>query len=129
MAINVKNMKQKALGNSNQHMINSYKVNTRNTEEKENQDFSKKFGQHSGVDKKLYAPQSQVKRSNRQDTNQSLFNFSTMLAPREGEELSLSQFEIGRKLGKGRFGDVYMARDLRTGFVLGIKMINKKEVK
>ena len=52
-----------------------------------------------------------------------------MLVPREGEELSLSQFEVGRKLGKGRFGDVYMARDLRTGFALAIKMINKKDVK
>lgn len=52
-----------------------------------------------------------------------------MLAPREGEDLSLSQFEVGRKLGKGRFGDVYMARDLRTDFVLAIKMINKKDVK
>lgn len=36
---------------------------------------------------------------------------------------------MGRKLGKGRFGDVYMARDLRTGLLLAIKMISKKEVK
>ena len=52
-----------------------------------------------------------------------------MLIPREGEDLALSQFEVGRKLGKGRFGDVYMARDLRSGFVLAIKMINKRDVK
>lgn len=36
---------------------------------------------------------------------------------------------MGRKLGKGRFGDVYMARDLRTGLLIAIKMISKKEVK
>ena len=86
------------------------------------------FGLHSNVDKKLFVAESQVRRS-RQHTNQSLFNFSSMLIPREGEELTLSQFEVGRKLGKGRFGDVYMARDIRTGFALAIKMISKKDVK
>ena len=35
-AINVKNMKQKALGHSNQAMLASYKAHTRHTEEKEN---------------------------------------------------------------------------------------------
>jgi hypothetical protein len=32
-------------------------------------------------------------------------------------------------LGKGRFGDVFMAREIRTGFALAIKMINKKELR
>jgi serine/threonine protein kinase len=40
--------------------------------------------------------------------------------------LSLDQFELGRKLGKGRFGDVFMAREIKTGFALAIKIINKK---
>ena len=35
-------------------------------------------------------------------------------------------FELGRKLGKGRFGDVYMARDIESGFAVAIKVINKK---
>jgi serine/threonine protein kinase len=88
-----------------------------------------KIAQRNNADNKLYAPEHQSKKNHRESTNQSLLNFSTMLIPREGEELSLTQFEVGRKLGKGRFGDVYMARDLRTGFVLAIKMINKKDVK
>ena len=46
-----------------------------------------------------------------------------------GIVLTLDMFELGRKLGKGRFGDVYMARDKRSGFALAIKMINKKELK
>ena len=45
------------------------------------------------------------------------------------EELNLEQFEVGRKLGKGRFGDVFMARDIKSGFGVAIKMISKKEVK
>jgi hypothetical protein len=59
-------MKQKALGHSNQAMLGSYKVHTRQTEEKENEEYqAKKFGQRSNVDKKLFAPDSQVRRSNR----------------------------------------------------------------
>jgi serine/threonine protein kinase len=38
-------------------------------------------------------------------------------------------FEVGRKLGRGRFGDVYMAREIRSGLLLAIKMVNKQEVK
>lgn len=38
-------------------------------------------------------------------------------------------FEVGRKLGKGRFGDVYMAREIKTGFALAIKVIKKNELK
>lgn len=41
-------------------------------------------------------------------------------------EMNIDMFEIGRKLGKGRFGDVYMARDRKTGFAFAIKVINKK---
>ena len=74
-----------------------------------------KVAQRNNADKKLYAPEHPSRKNHRDSTNQSLLDFSTMLIPREGEELSLTQFEIGRKLGKGRFGDVYMARDLRTG--------------
>lgn len=38
-------------------------------------------------------------------------------------------FEVGRKLGRGKFGDVYMCREIVTGFACAIKMINKAEVK
>lgn len=31
-------------------------------------------------------------------------------------------FEIGRKLGTGRFGNVYMAREKQTGFPVAIKV-------
>lgn len=81
-AVNVKNMKQKALGHCNPGMVSSYKAQTTHTEEKENDHFPKKFGQHSNVDKKMFVPETQPRRSNRQSTDQSLFNFSTMLAPR-----------------------------------------------
>lgn len=43
-----------------------------------------------------------------------------------GNDLTLDMFELGRKLGKGRFGDVYMAREKTSGFALAIKVISKK---
>ncbi|ODV96246.1 hypothetical protein PACTADRAFT_49628 [Pachysolen tannophilus NRRL Y-2460] len=41
---------------------------------------------------------------------------------------SLSDFEIGRKLGKGKFGKVYCVRDKKTGFICALKAMEKKEL-
>lgn len=42
--------------------------------------------------------------------------------------ITLGQFEMGKKLGKGRFGDVYMVKEKKLGFVLALKVINKQEL-
>lgn len=55
--VNVKNMKQKAIGSSNPTMINSYKTKTRQTEQKENQDQYMKNAQRNNAGKKMFAPQ------------------------------------------------------------------------
>lgn len=34
-------------------------------------------------------------------------------------------FEFGTKLGKGKFGDVYIAREKRTNFIVALKVLNK----
>jgi len=36
---------------------------------------------------------------------------------------------MGKKLGKGRFGNVYSVKDKETNFVLALKIINKKQLK
>lgn len=41
---------------------------------------------------------------------------------------SLDDFEIGRKLGKGRFGNVYVAREKRTKFIVALKVIFKEQL-
>jgi aurora kinase, other len=58
-----------------------------------------------------------------------LLNFSCILNPYKNEELSIGMFEVGRKLGRGKFGDVYMCRDTNSGFACAIKMISKAEVR
>lgn len=49
-------------------------------------------------------------------------------SPAEPIEWHLSMFEIGRPLGKGKFGRVYLAQERRTGFICALKMQKKSEL-
>ncbi|XP_058117961.1 aurora kinase C-like [Anopheles ziemanni] len=42
---------------------------------------------------------------------------------------TLSNFDIGRPLGRGKFGNVYLAREKETKFVIALKVLFKKQVK
>jgi serine/threonine protein kinase len=35
---------------------------------------------------------------------------------------SLKDFEIGKPLGRGKFGDVYLARERKSKFIVAIKV-------
>lgn len=57
------------------------------------------------------------------------------LAHQPTRSWNLSQFEIGRPLGKGKFGRVYLARTKTTsaklgnqGYVVALKCVYKKEL-
>lgn len=41
---------------------------------------------------------------------------------------ALVNFEIGRPLGRGKFGNVYLAREKETKFVIALKVLFKKQV-
>lgn len=43
-------------------------------------------------------------------------------------DMSLNDFEIGKPLGKGKFGRVYLAREKLTGFVCALKVLHKSEL-
>ncbi|XP_029126302.1 serine/threonine-protein kinase Aurora-3 isoform X4 [Cajanus cajan] len=43
-------------------------------------------------------------------------------------EWSLSDFEIGKPLGKGKFGRVYVAREVKSKFVVALKVIFKEQL-
>jgi aurora kinase len=41
---------------------------------------------------------------------------------------TLDDFDVGRPLGRGKFGAVYLARERRTGFVVALKVLHKQQL-
>ena len=41
---------------------------------------------------------------------------------------ALDDFEIGRPLGKGKFGNVYLAREKESKFILALKVLFKSQL-
>jgi len=41
---------------------------------------------------------------------------------------TLTDFEIGRPLGKGKFGNVYLAREKKSRYIIALKVLFKKEL-
>ena len=54
---------------------------------------------------------------------------SSSNTPREFPALHLGMFEIGRPLGKGHFGRVYLVRHRTSGFVCALKVLSKDELR
>lgn len=48
--------------------------------------------------------------------------------PSPPKKFHLGMFEIGRPLGKGKFGRVYLAKERSTGFVCALKVLHKNEL-
>ena len=44
------------------------------------------------------------------------------------KKFCIDDFEIGIKLGKGKFGDVFLAREKKTDFIIALKVLNKAEI-
>merc|ERR1719410_1216355 len=47
----------------------------------------------------------------------------------ENKEWSLSDFEIGKRLGRGKFGKVYLARERKTKYIVAIKVLWKEQLR
>ncbi|KAI9070751.1 hypothetical protein K1719_047283 [Acacia pycnantha] len=51
--------------------------------------------------------------------------------PKEGnpkKQWSLRDFEIGKPLGKGKFGRVYVAREVKSKYIVALKVIFKEQI-
>ncbi|XP_073538869.1 aurora kinase A [Phyllobates terribilis] len=55
---------------------------------------------------------------------------ATVLPKEEGKKKQwcLEDFEIGRPLGKGKFGNVYLAREKQSKFILALKVLFKSQL-
>jgi aurora kinase len=45
-----------------------------------------------------------------------------------GKQWSLNDFEIGKPLGRGKFGSVYLAREKKTKYIVAIKVLQKSQL-
>jgi aurora kinase len=48
--------------------------------------------------------------------------------PSTPKQWHLGMFEVGKPLGKGKFGRVYLAKERSTGFVCALKVLHKSEI-
>jgi aurora kinase, other len=53
---------------------------------------------------------------------------ATLFHQQDPKKFHLGMFEIGKPLGKGKFGRVYLARERTSGFVCALKVLHKKEI-
>ena len=44
------------------------------------------------------------------------------------EEWSINDFEIGKPLGKGKFGHIYLAREKKSKYLVVLKILYKKHL-
>lgn len=63
--------------------------------------------------------------SRRSNPTSSSLSIPQPLSPRD---FHLGMFEIGRPLGKGKFGRVYLAKERKNGFVCALKVLHKSEL-
>lgn len=49
-------------------------------------------------------------------------------SPRESKRWSLDDFDIGRPLGKGKFGNVYLAREKKSKYIVALKVLFKSQL-
>lgn len=78
------------------------------------------------------APLNNLDPDNNKSTNsqdqQSTFNVQNNQSTQNKKSWSLVNFDIGRPLGRGKFGNVYLAREKETKFVIALKVLFKKQI-
>jgi hypothetical protein len=72
-----------------------------------------------------------------QENNKLGFNMSLPTAPPvmapsksvNSRDWSLDNFEIGRPIGRGKFGQVFLAREKTSKFIVALKILSKKQLR
>jgi serine/threonine protein kinase len=45
------------------------------------------------------------------------------------KKFKAADFEFGPRIGKGKFGNVYLARDMKTNFLIAMKVLEKSLIR
>ncbi|XP_075881349.1 aurora kinase A [Nelusetta ayraudi] len=74
-------------------------------------------------------PAKQTSESAAQETPQNKLTMNDREMPSASKQKwSLENFDIGRPLGKGKFGNVYLARERQSKFILALKVLFKNQL-
>ena len=80
--------------------------------------------------KRGLSPQGHQQQQQQQQQNNAHANNTDTIADLtgRGQRWSLKDFEVGKPLGRGKFGTVYLAREKRTKYVVAIKVLQKSQM-
>ncbi|KAF2836130.1 kinase-like protein [Patellaria atrata CBS 101060] len=74
------------------------------------------------------AQRDQSSTSRSSDENSQRTSDALIRQPSAPKQFHLGMFEIGKPLGKGKFGRVYLAKERSSGFVCALKVLHKHEL-
>ncbi|XP_066950176.1 aurora kinase-like [Macrobrachium rosenbergii] len=60
--------------------------------------------------------------------NSDVNNVKETMRERERRKWTVDDFEVGRPLGKGKFGNVYLAREKKSKFIIALKVLFKSQL-
>ncbi|XP_057664371.1 aurora kinase B-like [Diorhabda carinulata] len=76
-----------------------------------------------------YLKQLKIPKSLEEDTERLVFKMMSHDAfGNPNYKWSLNDFELGSRLGRGKFGRVYIAREKKTGYIVALKTLFKREI-
>jgi len=90
-------------------------------DDKENPSLNNKIKQNSNDPQRTRNPLSASSHNSSDPT-------SISLAAEKGKQWSLNDFEIGKPLGRGKFGSVYLAREKKTKYIVAVKVLQKSQL-
>lgn len=67
-------------------------------------------------------------RLNRCPLSENSSNTDSQSLAESGKRWSLNDFEIGKPLGRGKFGAVYLAREKKTKYIVALKVLQKSQL-
>ncbi|PVI07766.1 kinase-like protein [Periconia macrospinosa] len=79
------------------------------------------------IENRLGLAQHEIKTNNPQTTQRHTNEPSGIPPPSPRTRLTISSFELGRPLGRGKFGKVYLARHLESNYICAIKTLSKAQ--
>lgn len=90
-----------------------------------------KFSIHSSSSDQINFPTKFDKNSlkNKGKNSAKNFSYNPKICTSISNNLTVEDFQIGKCLGKGRFGSVFLAKDKRTQILVALKVIKKKMIK